>query len=542
MPTLRHTVTALALSASCLVTPGALAQIFTGSAPRQPLVMPGGPAVAVATPAPVAASSSPVLQTADVVHHLPHTLEGFRVSGETGDMEWPVFLTPSQAEGSLRFRVGYLSAVSVLEEASTLTLKVNGRAVGTVAINAPQAVKSVEFPVPPGFATSGYNALSVSVRHHHRVDCSVAATYELWTKIDPTVSGLVIDAPSKAKREIAELPALLPAGDGTMPIRIVLAVKTNPTQIQRYLKVTQRIAITGHFLQPAIDFGPFADDESGLNLVIGTRETLRALPRLGDAVGVAGPSIALVTLDGMKRPTLVISGSNDAEVEAAIETLNTARPLVGTPNGLRALATYPGLATEGNATLSLKDFGIASQEFAGRLYSQSFNVTLPADFLPADYARGTFDLAGGYAAGLGQGAQVRVDVNGRNAGQVKLPNGSGDVFRHNQMFLPLSLMRPGLNKIDIVAELPKAEDSTCDTSRLGGNDKRFLLLDTSELALPRLARVERLPDLALTTAAGVGVTATALGAGASFLATSAGVGDPAGFLPAGVGLAGVGVA
>ena len=116
--------------------------------------------------------------------------------------------------------------------------------------------------------------------------------------------------------------------------------------------------------------------------------------------------------------------------------------------------------------------------------------------LAADYGRGTFDLAGGYASGLARGAQIRVDVNGRNSGIIKLPYADGEVFKHNQLFLPLGMMRPGVNRVEVYAETPRAEDASCAAT----SAKRFLFLDKSELRLPTLARVQRLPDLALATA------------------------------------------
>ena len=69
------------------------------------------------------------------------------------------------------------------------------------------------------------------------------------------------------------------------------------------------------------------------------------------------------------------------------------------------------------------------------------------------------------------------------------------MFKHNQLFLPLGMMRPGVNRVDIYAETPSVADASCAAPPA----KRFLLLDKSELRLPTLARVERLPDLALAT-------------------------------------------
>ena len=57
-------------------------------------------------------------------------------------------------------------------------------------------------------------------------------------------------------------------------------------------------------------------------------------------------------------------------------------------------------------------------------------------------------------------------------------------------------MKPGLNRIEIAAELPKPEDASCAASM--PEPPRFLLLDTSSLTLPGIARIARSPDLAAT--------------------------------------------
>ncbi len=499
MPVRSILASAFTLSALCCT--GAGAQIFTGMEPRQPLVIPR-PA---AKPAPAATASAPEAtapaSATDLVRHLPSTLEGFRVTGETGELQWPVYLARNQAEGSLRFRLTYLSAVSDLDEASSVTLKINGRAVSSAPIDAPQAAKSVDFPIPPGFLARGYNAVSLVFKQRHRVDCSVPATYELWTQVDRTQTGLLLDAATTDGSDLTDIPALLPNADGTLPIRIVLAARTNPAQIGRFITAVQRIAIAGHFLQPSVEFGSFADDPRGLNLVIGTREALRALAPVATAGGSAGPFAKLVKVGASARPTLLVTGSDDAEVDAAVAQIGADLAPEGTPSGLLAAAIYPGLRTQGGSRLRLADFAVGAQEFSGRFLHRGFDLALPADFLAADYAHGTFDLAGGYAAGLAPDAQVRIDINGHNAGQVKLANTHGDVFRHNQMFLPLSLLRPGLNRVEVLAETPKVADTTCDATAAAGA-ARFLLLDSSELQLPTLARIQRLPDLSLLAAGG----------------------------------------
>ena len=494
-PDLRFAASLVALLAAQPVQ----AQVFVSGPPTAS----PAPLSAAPTLRPIMPDLAPVAPAipAETLRFLPTTLEGLKLTGETGDLRWPVYLTAAQAAAPVKLRIGYVSAVSILPETSRLEVKVNDQVVGVDAIDAATGLRIAEFAVPASLLKPGYNAIALSVNQHHRVDCSVAATYELWTTLDPKETGLVLAGATRTITEVADLPALLPRADGSMPIHIVLTGKTNPAHVQRLIRATQQIAMNGRFLQPSVDFEPGDPDAYGLDLAIGTRAALGVLPKLVGALGVSG-AVARFVPGETRRPFLVITGSTDAEVDQAIALLATATPVTGTPSGLLAADSYPATKVSGGESLQLEQLGLHSSVFAGRLLRRSFNLTLPADFLASDYGRGTFDLVGGYAPGLARGAQVRLDVNGRSSGVIKMPSAKGDTFNHNQLFLPLSLMHPGLNRIDMFAETPRAEDATCAAS----NDKRFVFLDKTELTLPTLARVERLPDLAGLTNGGLPYT------------------------------------
>ncbi len=481
---------AAALFAVIATASGANAQIFLGAGA-------GANAVAMPAPEPAAVAAPPAPSAAparEILRFMPNTLDGLRLSGETGELRWPVYLTAAQAAAPLRFRVGYMSAVSLLPDASLLSVKVNDVAIGTDVIDAARSLRTIEFTIPPDLVRPGFNAVTIAVDQRHRVDCSVAATYELWTRLDPNETGLVLPPGTRAVTGVDDLAGLLPRADGTLPIHISLAGKTNPRHLARLVAATQRIALAAHALQPAVDFTATAADAYGVDLLLGTRDTLRRLPQIADQLGTDG-ALTKIVATGEARPMLIVTGSTEAELDQAVAGLAPRAEPVGTRAGLLALANYPALTIGGAGHFQLHEFGVRSQAFSGRFFRKSFNLSLPADFLASDYGRGTFDLAGGYAAGLTLDAQVRVDVNGRSSGIIKLPAPRGEVFQHNQLFLPLSLMRPGLNRIDVFAETPREGDVGCTAP----DAKRFLFLDTSELVLPSLARVERLPDLALAT-------------------------------------------
>jgi hypothetical protein len=124
---------------------------------------------------------------------------------------------------------------------------------------------------------------------------------------------------------------------------------------------------------------------------------------------------------------------------------------------------------------------------------------LPRDFLAADYGRVAIDLAGGYAAGLGADAQIIIEVNGRSAGSVRLSSANGENFLHKRHFLPLSAFRPGQNRIELRVNAPDGAAVGCVTSANAAPHARVWLNATSRIVFPSLARVGRVPDLAMTS-------------------------------------------
>ena len=160
----------------------------------------------------------------------------------------------------------------------------------------------------------------------------------------------------------------------------------------------------------------------------------------------------------------MVTGRSDAELDIAIAKLGIAAP-VGTVQGLNALAGANGhqISADGQS-LTFSDLGLDRQELMGHTLRIGFSAALPRDFLAADYGRVAIDLAGGYAAGLGADAQIIVEVNGHSAGSVRLSSANGENFLHKRHFLPLSVFRPGQNRIELRINAPDGAVGACDAS------------------------------------------------------------------------------
>ena len=437
-----------------------------------------------------------------VLRHLTNNLQGFRLAGEVATSEWPMYLTETQARANLEFQVGFIAAVSVMPEASTLQLMINDVVVGETFVRATSAVKTVRFKVPPGLIRVGLNSVRLTTELRHRVDCSIAATYELWTQIDPTQTGLILPREDNGVTSLADLPALPPDAQGALPIRAVVPDKTNAANLERILAAAQAISLVGRFEQPVVDVGPLADGEYGINLVVGTHAEVLKLFEPGTINTAASSGLEILPATPSRRTTIVVTGATEKNVADALGLFVPATEMRGTPAGLRGAAAFPGYRLGGAQRVKLHELGVVSQEFNGRLFRLAFNIILPPDYFSADYGKAMIRLAGGYAAGLTTEAQIVVSANGRNAVSVQLPKSSGDVFQNNAVPLPLGYLRPGLNRIEIEAQLPVEDDKTCDPLTAVAGSKRFLLLDSTELELPPIARIARMPDLSVTATGG----------------------------------------
>lgn len=82
------------------------------------------------------------------------------------------------------------------------------------------------------------------------------------------------------------------------------------------------------------------------------------------------------------------------------------------------------------------------------------------------------------------------------------------MFKDKTLPLPLGdFFGRASNRVEIQAQLPTAEDAACDPLAAIANNKRFLLLDPTAIRIPQLARIGRMPDLAVTASGGFRLSA-----------------------------------
>ena len=438
------------------------------------------------------------------IHRLGPDARSLRFEGEISSKSWAIYVTGVQAQSRARVRLTYTNAISVMPEVSTIRIWVNDVEVGKGQIAAASDPGSIDVELPKGLLTTGFNAVRIGVSQRHRVDCSLEATYELLTQIDPKTSGLTFPgAPDPGIASLDDLAAISPDETGAVTIHAVVPGDATPEAIDAELRAVEATAIRARIVRPNVEVVESIEDRPGLYVLASTFADAR-VHRMGDYVDKAAEP-AIVATDTPGQVLLVIGGENQSALEAAIHRIlpaDGAEGLIATHAGALALKNQNGYPISGSERIPFGDLGLKSEEFNGRLYRASFDLLLPPDFYPADYDKMTLSLSVGYAAGLSPRSQILVRVNDLEAGSLPIRNPRGDIFHDRPITVSLSAFRPGVNRVVLEAQTPTPQDVACDVPTLMNAEKRFALFDRSELVVPGIARIAKMPNLAVTLSSG----------------------------------------
>ncbi len=492
----------------------------------------GTPGFVLAPQAKVQTEAKEYFQEENQIRRLIADKQDLFFPGETANREYPFVVLPSEMTGSAKLILTLQTAISVAPERSAMRIFVNDRDIGSVNLKSGDA-HQVELELPKGLLQPGYNAVTVLLDQAHRVDCSVEATYELWTQIDPARSGFVFTR--NAKDDPSDVSTLLAYSrdvNGHAAINGLIPGSAGE-DIDRTFAVVQALSILGHFDRPVVTVANEIGSGPGIDLVVGTFGTVRDLigvtpEQSGVQFDIDPPVAAVAWSFPPARPDELASTIRDFTLRAQTEVTD------GSPQGRRALGNRRGRLLESGSTNSLAELGFVSRPFAGRHFEQSISFSLPADFYPGDYGAASLKLNAEYAAGLLPTAQMVVRANGDTVANIRLGEARSGRIDGQLLPIPLDKLRPGYNVIEFEAELSAASDAVCDPATLGNSTARFFIKGDSTLNIPAFAQIGHAPDLAVVSAgkagfAGNRTTAlyvegmdeTMLGAAGTFLAKMA---------------------
>lgn len=441
--------------------------------------------LSVAAPAGQAAPPAP--QAPIDLRRMSGSLSDLFLSGEFAARTIPFFARPEEASGKARMVLALQTAISVAPEQSHLTVRINGKDVGATGLRSGEQNR-ISFDVPENVIQPGYNAVELAVDQRHRVDCSIDATYELWTKIDPQMSGFQFQNVNQAPAGLIDLMTAAGTENGRTAIRVVLPDGSQMGDYDRALRAVQAISLLGKFAQPSVEFASTPGTGPGVEIYFNLSGNGR-LPE-GTSFSRKGP---------MDRVAVTITASDRTGLDRQIDDLVTqtaTQQVVGTPDGLAALENQNGRLLEPHQKITLGDMGFVSKRFAGRHVVSDVAFTMPSDFYPGDYASMILHLSALYGGGLSPDAVLVVKANGKQVSNISLAAARNGAIRDQRLPIPFSALRPGRNVLQIEARLPANIDKTCDTVDKASDGVRLAISDKSYLEVPNYARVGRYPDIA----------------------------------------------
>jgi hypothetical protein len=402
----------------------------------------------------------------------------FRLSGESDTTEFTFWASKAEAQAGGDIVLAYKNAVSVLPDTGLASVEINGKPAGEFKIASPFDFTAQSFKAAPGMLRAGYNVVRLKVSQHHRVDCSLQATYELWTDVNPARSGFK-PASAGIVTAFADLNRAGRLENGATELRVVTSAKTEAGLMNAASSVTQAVGLYLGRPDLAVSLSDRPGQGPGIDLY---------LMMSGDA----GVSVAPGGESG--RIALTFRAPSAAALhDLLVSTVRT--EMMAGLRDLNARKRFGEVRLDAGKTATLKDMGFRSETFAGRMMRTRFDMTMPADFYPADYGSVALKLSAATAPGLEPQSQMLVRVNDVVINAFPFRNTDGQNFDEKLIELPLRAFRPGVNRVEMLAELPRASDEACAPNTRDEDKPRYILLDKTSISVPELARVTRLPDL-----------------------------------------------
>lgn len=414
-----------------------------------------------------------------------------RLEGEDDVIDLTFLLDAQNIAAGGNLVLAYRNAVSVMPESSLVSVMVNGAQVGEFPVRSPSGFDTQSIAVPSSVLRAGVNQVRLRAVQRHRVDCSMEATYELWTEFDGQMSGFRSGS-AIGSDNFASLRTVGRNGRGLTDLRLILPQGSGEAALNRAAPMIETLALALNRDDVSVTVAETPGTGPGIDVLLASDDDEPSLQAIS---GDTPYGLSIAAGADPARRKVVLRSANGNEISAMLlDAINgPLKPVLD--SGIRA--QRPGeIRTEASTSYTLADAGYVPAPFSGRLFRTRFDMIMPADFYPAEYA--TLDLAlhAATSPGLKPTSQLLVRVNDQIVKSLPMRDADGEVFSGRRLELPLRAFRPGRNQIELLAELERPADDRCIFAERNETVPRFILLDTTEIRVPALARVARLPELA----------------------------------------------
>jgi len=450
-----------------------------------------------ATPAPTETPPAPPAPASATRFLIP--FDALELNGEEARQGVSLYLTPAQAASPAKLDLGYLNALVVSPEASQLRVDINGTTVLSSPIASSASTQDLSEVIPAGVLKPGANIVEFLATQRHRTDCSVASTYELWSRLDPARTAIRFDDPNAVRlTQVGELAATGVDADGRTTVHLLApGLQDSPEARQAGLVLAQNLGKALHVPDLRIEIAdtlPAATPPGHLNIVMAPAAQLPP-----DAAALAGQGTGQPVASfeqGASANTLVLTGPDWKSVEAAAAEIGKADPDAD-PTVLprRADLAYPILRLDNARRIVLGDVGVRTAEFNGRRYTTGFEFALPPDFYSNMFGQATLMLNAAYSSDVLPESQFNIYVNGQIASSTPVLRLGRGFSRDTPINIPMTNFRPGRNKVELEVLLQTEADKACPPGLTQMAPTRFVISANTRLQMPDFARIGAFPDL-----------------------------------------------
>ena len=397
-----------------------------------------------------------------------------RVTGERELVSFDLYVAdPGRTQ---RLQLVTVSSINLLPERSFMRVLVNGVDLGRTSLDNFESEDSDEFILAPGTLRAGRNAVQIEFRQGHRIFCGPEASFDLWSDIDLTRSGLVQDADNGAIGPDGFMMGLAAQSAALAPVEI-RGIDSLGAEAENWRRALVRRLNQSLVGAPVV----FAfTDYWTLERETPAQARITILPaaqsRVSFQVGGDGARVMVLEVAQGTRPADLLGQIPQLEPQ---EQADRASLLVA------------------DAENTFANFGIHTESFSQRYAIRNHPFRLPDDWLilTAEKARIYLDYA--YVEGLPQGSLLLIRVNGQSVRLLPLRGDGGAPIVRFPIDFEARIMQPGTNTLTFEMMVPgDPADLPCPAY-----DQPFLQIgETSSLFVPYSPPMS-IPDMDLAFSA-----------------------------------------
>jgi cellulose synthase operon protein B len=381
-----------------------------------------------------------------------------RVTGERQVLDFDLYVsTPSQHR---QLQLVTQSSIDILPERSNMRVNVNGRDLGALRLGNFDGFAASTLDIPPDLLVTGRNKVTVEFVQGHRIFCGPEASFDLWTDLDLSRTGLIVEHAD--------------TGIGAESFMMALAAQSasaQPVEIRGLDRLTEqsaqwRAALVSTFNQALLGdpvvfrFNDFWTVEP----------TARAFARVTVLPGSVGGVSYRLGGDGAQVMVLEIAPDTHPD-----DLLSQIPQLAPQPASARAPMVMPEVETPFAA------FNVPTETFTQRYAERHYPFRLPDDWLVLTAAKARINLDYAYATGLPDNAMLLLGVNGQAIRLLPLRDEGAQMITQFPIDFEARILQPGTNTFSFELMVPgDPSDLPCPVS-----DRPFLQVsNTSTLFVP----------------------------------------------------------